>query len=147
MHAQNRRVRNPFQMIPAVLARRSRKGASEQVRGDYAEVRERVAATGLAQDLLSTERKQSVLGAATYPDALCPGLLPRPTLPIPSGDLIWPRVAKPPAPLHDRAEATALPRRPDANRLRSGRAPRPRSGRRQWPPSAPGHLAGRARHA
>ncbi|NOG73897.1 histidine kinase dimerization/phosphoacceptor domain -containing protein [Roseicella sp. DB1501] len=74
MREQNHRVRNYFQMILSILASRSRKASSEQLRADYREVMDRVAAVGLAHDLLTVESGQSVVDAATYLDALCSGL-------------------------------------------------------------------------
>ena len=74
MQEQNHRVRNYFQMILSILASRSRRAANEQSRTELEEVMERVTAVGLAHDLLTVERGQSVVNAATYLDALCLGI-------------------------------------------------------------------------
>jgi two-component sensor histidine kinase len=74
MREQNHRVRNYFQIILSILAVRSRKAASDEVRDEYREVMERVSAVGLAHDLLTVRSGQSIVDGAVYLDALCSGI-------------------------------------------------------------------------
>lgn len=72
---QNHRVRNYFQMILSILATRSRRAASQQIRLDYEEVMDRITAIALAQDQLTFPGGgRTHVTATTYVDALCLGL-------------------------------------------------------------------------
>ena len=71
---QNHRIRNYFQVILSILARRSSRTSDERVRMEIQEVMERVTAVALAHDLLRVEGGHRTVNAATYLDALCAGL-------------------------------------------------------------------------
>ncbi len=72
---QNHRVRNYFQMILSILATRSLRAATPQIRKDYEEIMERITAIALAQHQLTfVGAGRTHVNAATYIDALCLGL-------------------------------------------------------------------------
>ncbi|MGE5539793.1 MAG: sensor histidine kinase [Gemmatimonas sp.] len=74
MREQNHRMRNYFQIILSILAARSRRATSDEVRSEYTEVMERVSAVGLAHDLLTVRSGHSIVDGAVYLDALCSGI-------------------------------------------------------------------------
>jgi two-component sensor histidine kinase len=71
LQEQNHRVRNYFQMIMSLLSLRSLRARSEEQRAEYKEVMERVAAIGLAHDLLMVQGGDSVVEISAYLGALC----------------------------------------------------------------------------
>jgi two-component sensor histidine kinase len=72
---QNHRVRNYFQLILAILAKRRKKQTDAHTRAELDGLMERVTAVALAHDQLSLGRVgQTHVAASTYIDALCRGL-------------------------------------------------------------------------
>jgi two-component sensor histidine kinase len=72
---QDHRVRNYFQLILAILAKRRKKQTDADMRAEFDRLMERVAAVALAHDQLSLGRLGRTLVAATnYIEALCLGL-------------------------------------------------------------------------
>lgn len=74
MGEQSHRVRNYFQMILTLIGSRSAAADNDRMRAEYADLMERVAAIGLAHDLLKIDKGQSTVNAATYLEALCGGM-------------------------------------------------------------------------
>lgn len=74
LQEQNHRVRNYFQMILSLISLRSLRASSQELRGEYKEVMERIAAIGLAHDLLTVQSGESVVEVGAYLSALCDNL-------------------------------------------------------------------------
>lgn len=71
LQEQNHRVKNYFQMILSLLSLRSIRSATEAQRAEYKEVMERIAAIGLAHDLLTVTEGDSAVDVRAYLTALC----------------------------------------------------------------------------